>query len=52
MIVFFIVEGVLEEDDEVEAEVEEGADAMEAKLQYHERKAKESSRRVKKAFAF
>ena len=32
MIVFVIVGGVAELDDEVEAEVEEGADAMEAKL--------------------
>ena len=40
MIVFVIVGGVAELDDEVEAEVEEGADAMEAKLWYHDRKAK------------
>ena len=43
MILFVTVEGVVEEDDEVEAEVEEGADAMESKLGYHERKAKEQS---------
>ena len=40
VIVFVIVDGVVEEDDEVEAKDEEGVDAMEAKLWYHERKAK------------
>ena len=57
MILFVTVEGVVEEDDEVEAEVEEGADAMESKLGYHERKAKEqsykeSSQGVKESFIF
>lgn len=32
MIVFVIVEGVVEDDDEVEVEVEERADALEAVL--------------------